>query len=177
MLSSLRDLFVRKIICKGDNRRYLIRRGTRIGKNCSIMTLNFGSEPWLIEIGDHVTITSEVRLVTHDASSRLFRDHLPSSSPYGNRFGRIIIQDNCFIGVASVILPDVVIGPNGIVGAGSVVTKDVPPNTVVAGNPARYICTLDEYIEKYKQKMISISASDRDSLRRELTMRFWSEER
>ena len=131
----------------------------------------------LIEIGDNVTIASGVRLLTHDGSSRLFRHRPAGSSPWGNRFRRIIIRDNNFIGVGDTVLPDVEIGPNSIVWVGSVVSQDVPPGTVVAGNPARHICTLDEYIEEYQQKMIPISATNRDGLCRELTLKFWSEER
>jgi len=153
--------------------------GVRIGKNCELWNLpeNYGSEPWLIEIGDNVTITAGVWLITHDASSRLFRGTLPNSSPYGNRFGRIQILDNCFIGIDSIILPDVQIGPNSIVGAGSVVVKDIPPNTVVAGVPAQKIANLDDYIESYKEKMIPIQSKNRRDLRRELTLYFWGEER
>ena len=77
----------------------------------------------------------------------------------------------------SIILPDVTIGPNSIVGAGSIVVKDVPPNTVVAGVPAREVATVDEYIEKYKAKMIPINAKNRQDLRQELTNHFWGEER
>jgi serine acetyltransferase len=74
-------------------------------------------------------------------------------------------------------MPGVSIGPNSIVGVGSVVNKDVPPDTVVAGVPARPIYTLDEYIDRYGSKMIPIQAETRKDLRRELTRRFWGEER
>jgi acetyltransferase-like isoleucine patch superfamily enzyme len=70
----------------------------------------------------------------------------------GTKFGPITIRDNSFIGVNSIIMPDVAIGPDSIVGAGSVVTSDVPPNTVYAGNPARFICTYEEYLEKCRLK-------------------------
>lgn len=52
------------------------------------------------------------------------------------------------LGAYSQIMPGVTIGEGAIVAAGSVVTKSVPPRTVVGGNPARYICTVDEYIQK-----------------------------
>lgn len=64
------------------------------------------------------------------------------------KYGKIVIKDNCFIGLGSIILPGVTIGPNSIVAAGSVVTKDVEPDTVVGGNPAKKITTVPEYMEK-----------------------------
>jgi len=68
--------------------------------------------------------------------------------PELNVFDKIVIKDNSFIGIGSTILLDVTIGPNSVVGAGSVVTKDVPPNTVVAGVPARKVCSIDDYKKK-----------------------------
>ena len=172
-------LYIRYVLCRGDNIRFLRWRGAKIGEKCQITgsVLRFGTEPWLIEIGNRVSLTGGVALITHDGSSRLFRDRLPGSSKYGNRFGKIVIHDNCFVGMNSIVLPGITIGPNSIIGTGSVVTKDVPPSTVVAGVPARKLCTLDEYIEKYKQKVIPIQANNRDDLRRELTLYFWGEER
>lgn len=64
------------------------------------------------------------------------------------RYGKIVIKDNCFIGAHSTILPGVTIGPNSIIGACSLVRKDVEPNSVYAGIPARRICSLEEYAEK-----------------------------
>lgn len=61
-----------------------------------------------------------------------------------------------YIGHGTTILCDVRIGDNAIIGAGSVVTKDVPANTVFAGNPARYICTVQEYKAKHERKMAQI---------------------
>src|SRR5262249_23938579 len=151
-------LFARLVIYRGDKASYLRHLGARIGQHCDILTAmkNFGTEPWLIELGDRVTITSGVVLLTHDGASRLFRHRVPGASPWGNRFGTIQIRENCFIGSHTIIMPGVTIGPNSIVGAGSVVTKDVLPNTVAAGVPARQIATLDEYIERSQQKMLPI---------------------
>lgn len=121
--------------------------GAKVGENCHFVTFpNLGSEPWLIEIGNHVELSGHVTFITHDGSTWLFRE----DPQYAHvlRYGKIIIHDNCFIGMNSLIMPGVEIGPNSIVGAGSVVTKRVPENTVVAGNPARVICTVDEFKEK-----------------------------
>ena len=94
-----------------------------------------------------------------------------------NEFKKIAIHDNCFVGMNSIILPGVTIGLNSIVGAGSVITRDVPTSEIIVGAPARKVGTLDEYINKYKQKMIPIQANNRKELRRELTLYYWGEKR
>ena len=127
--------------------RYYLRQGLRLGRDVRIMGKpDFGSEPYLIEIGDHVTISSRVSFVTHDGATWVFR-HLPQYRGL-QRFGRIVIEDNCFIGTGAIILPDVRIGPNAVVAAGAVVTRSVPPDTVVAGVPARPICTYQEFVRR-----------------------------
>lgn len=66
-------------------------------------------------------------------------------------FGKVKIEDWCYIGSESLIMPGVTIGEGALVAAGSVVTKSVPSYTVVGGNPARVLCTVDEYIKKNKK--------------------------
>ena len=66
-------------------------------------------------------------------------------------FGKVVIEDWAYIGSYSQIMPGVTIGEGALVSAGSVVTKSVPPHTVVGGNPARYICTVEEFYERNKQ--------------------------
>jgi len=127
---------------------YFRKRGARVGKNCRIMVRSFGSEPYLVSIGDHCTIAPGAVLTTHDGAAWIFTEEFPNLQ----RFGRIQIRDNCFIGTRAIILPDVVIGPNSIVGAGAVVTRNVPPGMVVGGCPARPICTVQEYKEKVLQQ-------------------------
>jgi len=120
--------------------------GLQIADDCRMMGLpDFGSEPYLISIGDHVTISSGVRLLTHDGGTFVFR----SQPAYRKviKYGRITIHDNCFIGTRAIILPNVEIGPNSVVAAGAVVTKTVPPNSVAGGNPARFIKTVPAYAE------------------------------
>ena len=180
LLIMLNILYNYLIVHRGDKIAYLRAMGVKIGDNCEILNsiMNFSSEPYLIEIGNDVTLTAHVKLITHDASSRIFRKTLNiGNSVYGNLFGRIIIGNNCFIGINTVILPNVTIGDDSIIGACSVVTKNVPSRTVFAGNPAKQICTVDQFISKYCRKMIPCQSIDRASLRQELTEYFWNEYR
>ncbi len=79
-------------------------------------------------------------MIAHDASAY---------KPLGyEKIGKIDIKENCFIGDSTIVLPNIKIGPNSIVGSGSVVTKDVPPNTIVARNPAKVITAVDKYLSK-----------------------------
>lgn len=180
IISELKNFFDLFIVCRGKKIEFFRKRGAKIGSNCELIlkVKDFGSEPWLIEIGNNVTIGPNVSLITHDGSSRLFRHNFPDMNPiFGNKFSPIRIFDNCFIGANSIILPGVTIGSYSIIGAGSVVTKDVPSRSVVAGNPAKIIYTLDQYIEKYKKNMIPINSKKRLDLREELTLYFWKEKR
>lgn len=120
-----------------------IRGGVRMSKN-----IHFGTEPWLITIEDGTLITDGVRFLTHDGSVNTLRK-LDEKYSRVQKFGKIYIKENAFIGNEAYIMPNVTIGKNAIVGARSVVTKDVPDNMVVAGVPAKIICTVDELAEKF----------------------------
>lgn len=122
-----------------------IGTGVEIGKNVS-----FGSEPYLISIGDNVRISSNVNFITHDGGMWTLRKmKLLENSDY---FGKIKIEENVNIGMNVAIMPNVIIGNNSVVGYGAVVTKNVKPNTVVAGIPARPIETIEEYFSKKKDE-------------------------
>jgi maltose O-acetyltransferase len=131
-------------------RRYiklLMNRGLNVGKNVWFVDTFFldPSHCYLISIGDNSTICPNVRMIAHDASTKKLLGY--------TKFGKIDIRENSFIGDSTVILPNVTIGPNSIVGAGSVVTKSIPANTVAAGNPAKPICSLEEYLVKIKRRV------------------------
>jgi len=106
----------------------------------------------LIELNDNCVITGNTAILTHDYSiwhASVGTNRISRNSHEFMRKGKVVVEENAFIGMNSIILPNVVIGKNAIVGAGSVVTKDVKENTIVAGNPARYLGDINEYVEKY----------------------------
>jgi len=123
---------------------------------------DFGSEPYLVSIGEHVTISSRVSFITHDGGTWVFQEQEKYRDVI--KYGRIVIHDNCFIGSGSAIMPGVSIGPNSVVAAHSVVTKDVAPNTVAGGVPARALMSTDQYAEK---ALAQTPEYDRDAYRRD----------
>jgi maltose O-acetyltransferase len=127
-----------------------IKQGLVIGKNCSIQkgVIFDYSHSWHIFIGNNVTIAPGARIIAHDASTKRHLNY--------TRIGKIIINDNVFIGAGSIILPGVTIGKNSIIGAGSVVTKHVQENVVVAGNPAKEIYKLEKFIAKRREEMKNV---------------------
>lgn len=143
--------------------RQYIRQGLQIADDCRLVSLpNFGSEPYLISIGRHVTIASGVSFIAHDGGTWVFRDQPKYREVI--RYGRIVIHDNCFIGYGSIIMPGVSIGPDAVVASGAVVTRDVPPGTVAGGVPARVLMTRDEYAEKC---LAGMPDYDREAYRRD----------
>ncbi len=114
--------------------KYARHIGVQIGQRCDIQNVNFGSEPFLIEIGNHVQITNGTKFATHGAAWVL-RDKYPTI----DFFGKIKIRDNVYIGNNCLILAGVTIGSNTIIAAGSVVTKSVPDGKIIGGNPAKVI--------------------------------------
>lgn len=125
-----------------------------MGENCYYHTRDIPSEPYLLSIHNNVRIAANVRIITHDTISLMINkmDKYKKKAKMSYYIGNVEILDNVMIGANSTILYDVKIGPNALVAAGSVVTKDVPEGTVVGGNPAKVICTIDEFVEKRLKK-------------------------
>jgi acyl carrier protein len=116
------------------------RQGLIVGDNFVSYAPLYISDPYVVRIGHDVSIAPNVHFVTHDAAGW----HLAriGASETSSSIRPIVIHDDCGIGYGAIILPGVSIGPRSIVGAGSVVRSDVPPDTVVLGNPARVATSL-----------------------------------
>lgn len=128
------------------------RIGVKVGERCRFYSTNpetFSTEPWLIEIGDHVSMTDPL-FITHDGGVWVFRDQHPDIE----LFGRISIGNNVFIGSHATILFNTTIGDNCIIAAGALVKGRVEPNSVMAGVPARRICSIDEYYAKNQERFL-----------------------
>lgn len=143
----IRKLFklYKKTFWSGE--KYARSLGVKIGKNCAIGTKSFGSEPYLVEIGNNVQITNDVKFFCHGAGW-VFRKNTNDF----DFFGKIKVCDNVYIGNNALIMPGVTIGNNVIVAAGAVVTKSIPDNSIVGGNPAKIlgnIQDLEERMQKY----------------------------
>ena len=133
--------------------KYAKKIGVSVGKNPHFYgKIYWGTEPWLINIGDDVHITGQCKFVNHDGGTLIFRDIIPDleiTKP-------IIIGNKVYIGEETLILPGVHIGDNVVIGARSVVTRDIPDNSVAAGVPCRVIKTADEYLEKLKKESLHL---------------------
>jgi acetyltransferase-like isoleucine patch superfamily enzyme len=128
------------------------RMGVTVGEDCRFFSTNFSTEPFLISIGNHVTITDGVKFVTHDGATWIFRKEHPGL----NLFGRIQIGDNVFIGINSIILPNTKIGNNSVIAAGAIVKGCFENDSIIAGVPAKRIMSTNEYFEKNKDRFVVI---------------------
>lgn len=124
--------------------------GVKVGENTWINTRKWSSEPFLITIGNNCQVTEDVSFHTH-GGGHCIRQKCPDF----DAFGKIVVEDWAYIGAFSHIMPGVTIGEGALVAAGSVVVKSVPPHTVVGGNPAKVICTTDEYLERNQKWNLS----------------------
>lgn len=171
MILRILNLIRRKFWSTEKYARYL---GVKIGKNCDIQNVNFGSEPYLINIGDDVQITDGTKIFTHGGAKVLRKNY-----PNMDFFGKVKIGDNVYIGNNCLIMPGVTIGSNVIVAAGSVVTKSIPDNVVVGGNPAKILSSLNDFevkilkynvgtkgMSKFQKKLYLLSLTDSEFIKK-----------
>lgn len=130
-----------------------LTNGLSLGRNVTIMPGAFIDPQYsfLISIGDNCSLSNGVIILAHDASTYKFTNGY-------TRIGIVKIKDNCYIGTNAIILPGVTIGPNVLIAAGSLVNKSIPPNSCVAGVPARVYSKFDEFI-LHHEEMIKLRPS------------------
>lgn len=143
-----------KRFCRPDGMQWaaIVKRHLGLhamGEHCSIQTNVEIGDPAYVRLGNNVRL-SGCTLFGHDGCINMLR------RAYGvsiDKVGAIDIRDNVFIGHQAVVMPGVTIGPNAIVGANAVVTKDVPAGAIVGGIPARVIGRVDDLVERLKAEM------------------------
>lgn len=165
MIGWVKQALSRYIMRTGRGRRYYKRLSNPNGREWALFLKRWGSlhamgtdveinqgcnitDPSLVRLGNNVSL-SDCTLLGHDGVISVL------GKRYGKKLdsvGAIDIRDNCFIGHGAIIMPRVTIGPDSIVAAGAIVTKDVPQGSVVGGNPARLICTTEQLLEKIEAR-------------------------
>ena len=120
----------------------LKKNGLQLGRNVTIVDTFFfdPAHCFLISIGDNCTIAPNVRILAHDASTKHYLGY--------SKIACVTIGADCFLGDSAIIMPGVTIGESTVIGAGSVVTKNIPARSVAVGIPAHVLCSLDDYLKK-----------------------------
>lgn len=142
-------------------RRISISHGMKVGSRTRFIgNHDFGTEPYLITIGDDCVIANRTSFLTHDGAIQVplikFGARFDNVYSKRSRFGRITIGNNCFIGYGAILLPDTTIGNNTIVAAGSVVRGNFPNNVVIGGNPGKILQHLEEYESRNREFIINL---------------------
>lgn len=141
------------LISNADKRtKLLIKKNIfkSVGENFFFQPRIIPDEPKLISFGNNVSVASGVTFVTHDVIDKVL-SNMENDFNFNYNCAPIQIGDNVFIGCNVTILPNVKIGNNVIIAAGSIVTKDVLDNSVVGGNPAKVISNFSEYVNARKE--------------------------
>lgn len=132
---------------------YLRRRGVEVGEGCHFFdarTINVDLQrPHMLRFGKYVKVTGYVHILCHDYSRSVV---LQSGGGHFGEARETVIGDNVFIGAHAIVLMGSNIGANSIIGAGAVVSGSWPEDSVIAGNPAKLVCSLSEFASKREER-------------------------
>jgi maltose O-acetyltransferase len=125
---------------------WMVRRGLTLGTGAYINETATVDPDflWLISIDDGAVIANHAHIIAHDASTRQLTGY--------TRIARVHVGKRAYVGAGAIILPGVTIGDSAVIGAGSVVRRDVDPGTIVVGNPAQVVGTVDEFAAKHQAR-------------------------
>ncbi len=165
MLSIVRDALHKRL----SPESYARKIGVRFGEGCRFINVDFGTEPYLVTLGNHVSITDS-HFVTHDGVLWVFRHEAPDS----DLFAPITVGNNVFIGMGCIILPGVAIGDNAVIGAHSLVNKDIPSGVIAAGVPARPIGETAAYWQKVQARTLPTKRMSAHEKRAYLEKHCWA---
>lgn len=161
--------------------KFLRDKGVKVGEGCVFRNLKTTridiTRPSLVEIGNNVDMNHNFQILTHDWASHVFINYYHELIPSS---GKVKIGSNIYFGTDVIVLKGVTIGDNCLIAAGSIITKDIPANSVAAGAPAKVICTLEEYYEKRKSACIEEAFEYARSIKERFNRRpvisdFWEE--
>ncbi|WP_256789231.1 glycosyltransferase [Frankia sp. AvcI1] len=165
---------VRTYLLRTDPVGYARSIGVRLGADCrfiGVTAATFGTEPYLIRLGERVAIADGVRFITHDgAATRLRREH-----PDIDVVAPIRVGNDTAIGMNTIIMPGVTIGSDVVIAAGSVVMRDVPARSLVAGAPARVVTDVEQWERRMLARSVGTGAMSPQRKREVFLDRFAAE--
>lgn len=173
LLSKIREFYARR--SSESLRMYFIKKGIRIGEGSIFRSPSSAyidiMRPSLISIGCNVDMNRNFTIMAHDFSHRVF---VPLYGEFLSSSGEVKIGNNIYFGTNVTVLKGVTIGNNCIIGAGSVVSRSIPSNSVAAGVPCKVICSIEDYYQKrqyqYVMEAIAYARNIRDVQHREPTI-------
>ena len=156
LLKIIRDKIARRSSTSLIN--FYRKKGVKIGNGCIFrypftVTIDV-MRPSLVSIGDNVDMNRNFSIRTHDFGHRVF---VPLYGEFLSSSGKVSIGNNVYFGMNVTVLKGVTIGDNCIIGAGSIVTKSIPSNSVAVGVPCRVISTIEDYYNKRRKEWIEES--------------------
>ncbi|MCK5343232.1 MAG: acyltransferase [Candidatus Heimdallarchaeota archaeon] len=162
--------------------KFLKNQGIKIGDDLwvtpKVKSLNIDvTRPSLLEIGNQVRLNRNLTILTHDGGFYVLRNKYKEFIPQS---GRVKIGNNVYFGRNCTVFKGVTIGDNCIIGFGSIVTKDIPSNSVAVGAPARVVSTLEDYYKKRKEQCVEEALDYARSIKERFDRRpkieeFWEE--